>query len=223
MCVCTVEKVRKVFIAKVSKPSCMSAQQITEDEVYSALRKCMDPEIPVNIVELGLVYGVQVKPENNNVDIKMTMTTRGCPLHDTLVGDVKRYVGKISGIGNIDVQIVWDPPWSIEKMDPGAREKMGFGKPKLRFQVDYETYLPMKKGRLVKQDDGSLALLNDKEQGFMVNQAIVDFWETCDGTKTINQLTDQFAGKLALPREQVEQEVVQLVQQLLEGELLKAS
>jgi metal-sulfur cluster biosynthetic enzyme len=205
-------------------PSCMSAQQqVTENEVYSALRKCMDPEIPVNIVELGLVYGVQVKPENNNVDIRMTMTTRGCPLHDTLVSDVKRNVGKISGIGNIEVQIVWDPPWSIEKMDPAAREKMGFGKPKLRFQVDYEKYLPSKKGKLVKQDDGSLALLNDKEQGFMVNQAIVDFWDTCDGTKTINQLTDQFSGKLALPREQVEQEVVQLVQQLLEGELLKPS
>jgi len=205
-------------------PSCMSAQQqVTENEVYSALRKCMDPEIPVNIVELGLVYGVQVKPENNNVDIRMTMTTRGCPLHDTLVSDVKRNVGKISGIGNIEVQIVWDPPWSIEKMDPAAREKMGFGKPKLRFQVDYEKYLPSKKGKLVKQDDGSLALLNDKEQGFMVNQAIVDFWDSCDGTKTINQLTDQFSGKLALPREQVEQEVVQLVQQLLEGELLKPS
>jgi metal-sulfur cluster biosynthetic enzyme len=201
----------------------MSAQQITEDEVYSALRKCMDPEIPINIVELGLVYGVQVRAENNNVDIKMTMTTRGCPLHDTLVSDVKRYVGKINGIGNIDVQIVWDPPWSIEKMDPGAREKMGFGKPKLRFQVDYEKYHPSKKGRLIKQEDGSLALLNEKEQGFMVNQAILDFWDTCDGTKTINQLTDQFSGKLALPREQVEQEVVQLVQQLLEGELLKAS
>jgi metal-sulfur cluster biosynthetic enzyme len=201
----------------------MSAQQITEDEVYSALRKCMDPEIPINIVELGLVYGVQVRAENNNVDIKMTMTTRGCPLHDTLVSDVKRYVGKINGIGNIDVQIVWDPPWSIEKMDPGAREKMGFGKPKLRFQVDYEKYHPSKKGRLIKQEDGSLALLNEKEQGFMVNQAILDFWDTCDGTKTINQLTDQFSGKLALPREQVEQEVVQLVQQLLEGELLKPS
>jgi metal-sulfur cluster biosynthetic enzyme len=201
----------------------MSAQQVTEDEVYSALRKCMDPEIPINIVELGLVYGVQVRAENNNVDIKMTMTTRGCPLHDTLVSDVKRYVGKINGIGNIDVQIVWDPPWSIEKMDPGAREKMGFGKPKLRFQVDYEIYQPSKKGKLIKQEDGSLALLNEKEQGFMVNQAIVDFWDTCDGTKTINQLTDQFSGKLALPREQVEQEVVQLVQQLLEGELLKAS
>jgi metal-sulfur cluster biosynthetic enzyme len=200
----------------------MSAQQITEAEVYSALRKCMDPEIPVNIVDLGLVYGVQVK-DQRDVDITMTMTTRGCPLHDTLISDVKRYVGKINGVRNIDVQIVWDPPWSMEKMDPVARERLGFGKPKLRFQVDYEKYQPLKIGRLVKQDDGSLGLLNEKEQGFMVNQAIVDFWQTCDGKKTINELTDQFSAKLALPREQVEQEVVQLVQQLLEGGLLKPS
>jgi metal-sulfur cluster biosynthetic enzyme len=200
----------------------MSPPQVTEDQIYSALRKCMDPEIPVNIVELGLVYDVQVKPENNNVDINMTMTTRGCPLHDTLVSDVKRHVGRINGIGDIDVHIVWDPPWSIEKMDPVAREKMGFGKPKLRFQVDYEKYQPLKRGRLTKHEDGSLALLNEREQGFMVNHAIVDFWESCDGTKTINELTDQFSGKLALPREQVEQEVVQLVQQLLEGELLRS-
>ena len=198
----------------------MSAQQITEDEVYSALRKCMDPEIPVNIVELGLVYGVQVKPENNNVDIKMTMTTRGCPLHDTLVSDVKRYVGKISGIGDIDVQIVWDPPWSIEKMDPGAREKMGFGKPKLRFQVDYEKYQPLKKGRLAKQDDGSLSLLNDKEQGFMVNQAIIDFWKLCNGQRKITELVDAFAKITGLQRGQVEKEVTQLVQQLRDGGLV---
>jgi len=200
----------------------MSAQQITEAEVYSALRKCMDPEIPVNIVDLGLVYGVQVK-DKRDVDITMTMTTRGCPLHDTLIGDVKRYVGKINGVGNIDVQIGWDPPWSLEKMDPVARERLGFGKPKLRFQVDYEKYQPMKIGRLVKQDDGSLGLLNENEQGFMVNQAIVDFWQTCDGKKTINELTDQFSAKLSLPREQVEQEVIQLIQQLLEGGLLSPS
>ena len=83
----------------------MSTQQVTQDQVYSALRKCMDPEIPVNVVELGLIYGVNISQENN-VDIKMTMTTRGCPLHDTLVNDIKRYVKKINGIGNIDVEIV---------------------------------------------------------------------------------------------------------------------
>jgi metal-sulfur cluster biosynthetic enzyme len=197
----------------------MSAQSINTEQVYSALRKCMDPEIPVNVVDLGLIYGVQVNPENN-VDIKMTMTTRGCPLHDTLVSDVKRYVGRINGIGNINVEIVWDPPWNIEKMEPTTREKMGFGKPKLRFQVDYERYQPLKKGQVNKQDDGSLILINEKQQGFMINQAIVDFWYTCDGTKTINQLTDQFSTKLGMPRQQVEQEVVQLVQQLLEAELL---
>src|SRR5919197_1032997 len=138
----------------------MSAQNVTTEQVYSALRKCMDPEIPVNVVDLGLIYGVKVNHENN-VDIKMTMTTRGCPLHDTLVSDIRRYVKKINGVGNIDVEIVWDPPWSIEKMDPLIREKLGFGKPKLRFKVDYEKYQPLKEGQLTEQQDGSLILTNE--------------------------------------------------------------
>jgi metal-sulfur cluster biosynthetic enzyme len=150
------------------------------------------------------------------------MTTRGCPLHDTLVSDVKRYVGKVNGVGNVNVDIVWDPPWSLEKMNQDVREKIGFGKPKLRFQIDYEKSKPLKMGRFSKQDDESLILANDKDQGFMVNEAIVEFWNACDGTKTINQITDQFSAKLALPRQQVEQETVQLLQQLLEAELLKA-
>lgn len=199
----------------------MSQKTVTESQVYDALKKCMDPEIPVNVVDLGLIYGVKVD-SGKDVDIKMTMTTRGCPLHDTLVSDVKRYVGKINGIGNINVEIVWDPPWSLDKMNPEVREKLGFGKPKLRFQIDYEKSRPLKVGRFAKQEDGSMILANDKDQGFMVNEAIVEFWNTCDGTKTINQLTDQFSAKLGMPRQQVEQEVVQLVQQLLEAELLKA-
>ncbi|MGI0019439.1 MAG: PqqD family peptide modification chaperone [Nitrososphaera sp.] len=198
-----------------------AAQQVTEDQVYSALKKCMDPEIPVNVVDLGLIYGVKVD-QGKDVDIKMTMTTRGCPLHDTLVSDVKRYVGKISGIGNINVEIVWEPAWTLEKMNPAVRDQLGFGKPKLRFQIDYEKSMPLKIGRSTKQEDGSLILANDKDQGFMVNEAIIEFWKGCDGTKTINQLTDQFSAKLGMPRQQVEQEVVQLVQQLLEAELLKA-
>ena len=195
-------------------------KSISQEQVYSVLRKCMDPEIPVNIVDLGLIYGVNIN-DSNDVDIEMTMTTRGCPLHDTLVSDVKRYIGKIDGVGNINVSIVWDPPWNIERMEPSVREKLGFGKPKLRFQVDYEKYQPLVKGRLLTQEDGSLILENEKEQRFMVNQAIVDFWNSCDGTKTITQLADHFSAKLGLPRQQVEQEVVQLVQQLLESELLR--
>jgi len=195
-------------------------KNISQEQVYSVLRKCMDPEIPVNIVDLGLIYGVNIN-DSNDVDIEMTMTTRGCPLHDTLVSDVKRYIGKIDGVGNINVSIVWDPPWNMERMEPAVREKLGFGKPKLRFQVDYEKYQPLVKGRLITQEDGSLILENEKEQRFMVNQAIVDFWNSCDGTKTITQLADHFSAKLGLPRQQVEQEVVQLIQQLLESELLR--
>jgi metal-sulfur cluster biosynthetic enzyme len=194
-------------------------EKVTQEQVYSALRKCMDPEIPVNVVDLGLVYGIKVN-EENDVDIEMTMTTRGCPLHDTLVSDVKRYVSKISGVGGVNVSIVWDPPWNIDKIEPSVRDQLGFGKPKLRFQVDYEKYRPLAKGKLIEEKDGSLILKNEKDNGFMVNQAILDFWNSCDGTRTITELADHFSSKLALPRQQVEQEVVQLIQQLLESELL---
>ena len=135
--------------------------------------------------------------------------------------NLKRNLKRIDGIGSINVEIVWDPPWSIEKMNPAVREKLGYGKPSLRFQIDYDTYMPLKDGKLVKQEDGSISLINEKEQGFMVNENIVDFWDDCDGKKTVNDLADNFSSKLNLPRQQVEQEVVQLIQQLLEAELLK--
>ena len=148
----------------------MSANTIvTKDDVYSQLKKCMDPEIPVDIVDLGLVYGVKVQ-DNNNVDIKMTMTTRGCPLHDTLVNDVKRSVGKINGIGNINVEIVWEPKWTLDKMDPEARKRLGFEKSEekksLRFKIDYEKALPKKVGTNSKSEDGSLVLFNDNQKKF---------------------------------------------------------
>jgi metal-sulfur cluster biosynthetic enzyme len=198
----------------------MSNDLITKDKVYFQLKKCMDPEIPVNIVDLGLIYGVEIKKERD-VDIKMTMTTRGCPLHNTMVNDVKKSVGKINGIGNINVEIIWDPPWSIEKMDPKAREMLGFGKPKLRFKIDYEKAQPIKLGSFQKSEDGSLILVNKDEKSYMVNDAIVRFWESCDGTKTINELTDHFSEKLGIPRQQIEQEMIQLLEQLFDAELIK--
>jgi metal-sulfur cluster biosynthetic enzyme len=198
----------------------VNQHQVTKEQIFSELRKCMDPEVPVNVVDLGLIYGVNVS-DKNDIDIKMTMTTRGCPMHDTLVSDVKKNLNKINGVGSINVEIVWDPPWSIEKMNPAVRERLGYGKPSLRFQIDYNTFMPLKNGKILNQEDGSISLVNDKEQGFMVNENIINFWESCDGNKTINQLADSFSAKLNLPRQQVEQEVVQLIQQLLEAELLK--
>ena len=67
---------------------------ITIDQVRSSLKQCMDPEVPLSIVDMGLVYGIDIS-DNNDVNIKMTMTTKGCPLHDTMVDDVKRYARKI--------------------------------------------------------------------------------------------------------------------------------
>jgi len=194
--------------------------QVNEQVVMEALKQCMDPEVPLSVVDLGLIYGVDIN-DKNDVNIKMTMTTRGCPLHDTLVSDVKRYLGKVNGIGNINVEIVWDPPWSPDRMSTEAKEKI-YGKKSLRFSIDLEKSKPVKVGKAVQQQDGSLALLNDQNQGFMVNDQLIEFWKMCDGTKTITELVDSFATKLNMQRADVEKEVVELIQQMLEANLLKA-
>ena len=194
--------------------------QVTEDVVINALKQCMDPEVPLSVVDLGLIYGVSIN-DKNDVNIKMTMTTPGCPLHDTLVNDVKKYLGTVSGIGSINVEIVWDPPWSPDRMSPEAKEKI-YGKKSLRFSIDLEKSKLMKLGNVIQQQDGSLALVNDQNQGFMVNDALIEFWKMCDGTKTLNQLIDNFTAKLNMPRTDIEKEVVELVKQMLEANLLKA-
>ena len=194
---------------------------VTSKEVENSLKQCMDPEVPLNIVEMGLIYGITVK-ENNDVDIKMTMTTQGCPLHDTLVQDVTRYAKKVPGINNVNVEIVWDPPWSMDKMSEEAKAKiknMGAGM-NTPAPIDYDTALPQGIGNLVQQEDGSLVLANEHEQGFMVNQAIVDFWKSCNGQRKITELVDMFAKQTGLQRNQVEKEVMQLVHQLRDGGLV---
>jgi len=194
---------------------------VTEQQIRDSLKQCMDPEVPISIVDMGLIYGINIS-ENNDVGIKMTMTTQGCPLHETLVQDVTRYVKKVPGVNNVKVDIVWDPPWSLDKMTEEGRAKvksMGVvsGGPA---PIDYETAMPQGVGKLVKQEDGSMVLANEHDQGFMVNQAIVDFWKSCNGQRKITELVDIFAQQTGLQRNQVEKEVMQLVKQLTEGGLL---
>jgi metal-sulfur cluster biosynthetic enzyme len=179
----------------------------------------MDPEIPINVVDMGLIYGVNVS-DDNKVDVKMTMTTRGCPLHDTLVNDVKRYVNKVSGVSSVNVEIVWDPPWTPEKMSEEGKKLINYGKQKTITPINYETAMPQGIGSVVKQEDGSLLLMDEKQQGFLVNQAIVEFWQMCNGKRKITELVDMFSEKIGLQRNQVEKEVLQLVQQLRDGGLL---
>lgn len=196
---------------------------IKPEQIRSSLKQCMDPEIPINIVDMGLIYGIDVK-ENNDVNIKMTMTTQGCPLHETLVSDVTRYAKKVPGVNNVKVDIVWDPPWSIDKMSDEAKAMLkGMTGKNTPAPIDYETAMPQGIGSLIKQEDGSMVLANEHNQGFMVNQAIIDFWKSCNGKRKITELVDIFAQQTGLQRSQVEKEVTQLVKQLLDGGLLVIS
>jgi len=190
--------------------------QVTSQQILDSLKQCMDPEIPINIVDMGLIYGVKVN-DDNKVDVKMTMTTRGCPLHETLVSDVKRYVNKVPGVNGVDVEIVWEPVWTPEKMSEEGKKLINYGKQKTITPIDYETAMPQGVGSVVKQEDGALVLMNDHEQGFMVNQAIIDFWKLCNGQRKITELVDAFAQITGLQRGQVEKEVIQLIQQLRDG------
>ena len=193
---------------------------VTEEQVKTSLKQCMDPEVPLSIVDMGLIYGIDVT-ENNDVNIKMTMTTKGCPLHDTMVDDVTRYAKKVPGVNNVQVDIVWDPPWSMDKMSDDAKAKMkGFGNQSTPAPINYETALPQGVGKLVKQEDGSMMLANEHDQGFMVNQAIIDFWRSCNGERKVTELVALFAQQTGLQRSQIEKEVMQLLKQLNEGGLI---
>ena len=193
---------------------------ITIDQVRSSLKQCMDPEVPLSIVDMGLVYGIDIS-DNNDVNIKMTMTTKGCPLHDTMVDDVKRYTKKVPGVNNVNVDIVWEPPWSMDKMSDEAKALMkNMGAKATPAPINYETALPQGVGSQAKQDDGSMVLVNEHEQGIMVNQAIIDFWRSCNGKRKVTELVETFAQNTGLQRTQVEKEVIGLIQQLHDAGLL---
>ena len=193
---------------------------VNAEDVRSSLKQCMDPEVPLSIVDMGLIYGINVN-ENNDVDIKMTMTTQGCPLHETMVDDVKRYTKKVSGVNNVNVEIVWDPPWTMDKMSDEAKAMMKkMGSQNSPAPINYEIAMPQGVGNLVKQEDGSMVLANEHEQGFMVNDAIIEFWKSCNGKRKVTDLVEIFAQQTGLQRTQVEKEVIQLIKQLHEGGLL---
>jgi len=194
--------------------------RVSTEQIKNSLKQCMDPEVPLSIVDMGLIYGIDVS-DNNDVNIKMTMTTKGCPLHDTMVDDVTRYTKKVPGVNNVQVDIVWDPPWTMDKMSDEAKAKMkGFGNQSTPAPINYETALPQGVGKMVKQEDDSMMLVNEHEQGFMVNQAIIDFWKLCNGKRKVTDLVNLFAQQTGLQRSQVEKEVLQLIKQFHDGGLL---
>ena len=92
--------------------------------VVAALKEIFDPEIPVNIYELGLIYGVDITPEGS-VAITMTLTTPHCPVAESMPGEVELRVSAVPGVRDCEVNLVWDPPWDMAKMSDEARLELG--------------------------------------------------------------------------------------------------
>ncbi|RKD21706.1 FeS assembly SUF system protein [Ammoniphilus oxalaticus] len=93
------------------------------EQVYDQLRKVIDPELNINVVDLGLIY--DVKLDQGKLEIAMTLTTPGCPLHDSIVNGVKYAVSTVEGVEQVDVELVWSPPWTPDHMTEAGRRALG--------------------------------------------------------------------------------------------------
>jgi metal-sulfur cluster biosynthetic enzyme len=95
-----------------------------EDKVRNSLKKVLDPELRINIVDLGLVY--DVREEGGEVEVEMTLTSPGCPLAGVIDERIREVVGKVRGVKKITIEIIWDPPWTEEMMSDEAKAELGF-------------------------------------------------------------------------------------------------
>jgi metal-sulfur cluster biosynthetic enzyme len=110
----------------MSNPPAPAPSSVPSAEtVRKALRAVKDPELNLNIIDIGLVYDVEVS-EAGAVDVKMTLTSPGCPAGTEILDDVKRVVSDLDGVTGVEVELVWDPYWTPERMDPRVRAFLGF-------------------------------------------------------------------------------------------------
>jgi metal-sulfur cluster biosynthetic enzyme len=98
--------------------------QLTPDEVRRALRQVKDPEINLSVIDLGLVYDIEI--DEGDVDIKMTLTSPGCPSGPEMLADVDRVVRGLAGVTGVNVELVWEPYWTPERIDPKVRSFLGY-------------------------------------------------------------------------------------------------
>jgi probable FeS assembly SUF system protein SufT len=118
-------------IAPTAKPANSGApvtQELLEKEIWNQLRGCYDPEIPVNIVDLGLIYDCHLAPLDSSafrVDVKMTLTAPGCGMGPMLAQDVQNKLLGLEGVDDVAVELVWDPPWNQAMMTEAAKLQLG--------------------------------------------------------------------------------------------------
>jgi FeS assembly SUF system protein len=113
------------FTASAGEPLLAGSGPIAdEDDVVEALRGVYDPEIPVNLYDLGLIYDLKIA-EDGTVNIDMSLTAPACPVAGEMPGQVARAVAEVDGVGEVTVRLVWDPPWTPERMSEDARLVLG--------------------------------------------------------------------------------------------------
>jgi FeS assembly SUF system protein len=118
------EEETKVPTQEAESPSPDRAEPTLEAKIIEVIETCYDPEIPVNIYELGLIYGIDVA-DDGAVDIKMTLTSPACPAAGSLPPEVETKVGTVEGVSSVKVEVVWEPTWTPEKMTEAARLQLG--------------------------------------------------------------------------------------------------
>jgi probable FeS assembly SUF system protein SufT len=114
-------------LGKESLEAPVAASGDLAQQVWDVLKTCYDPEIPVNIVDLGLVYDMRISDEADakRVDVKMTLTAPGCGMGGSIAADARVKLLALPGVNEADVQIVWDPPWNPQMISPEGRERLG--------------------------------------------------------------------------------------------------
>ena len=103
---------------------------VNQDDIREAMKQVDDPELGINVVDLGLLYEVKVDEATGKVDLNMTLTSMGCPLTDQIIADVRKFVEPLDGVTSVDVNWVWDPPWGPDKMTDDGKlmmTVMGYG------------------------------------------------------------------------------------------------
>ena len=189
------------------------SEELSVNRVMDVLRNCYDPEIPVNIVDLGLVYGVTI--DNHNVKVRMTLTAMGCPASAYLSHQVKELIEKIPGVVNADVDIVWDPPWTPDRMSAAARERLHANEEQVSIEFDPASFKPSKKGHLVRNPDGTIVLINESNSRYLGNEDIASLWEKSDGEKTIDELTAETAAEKKVSPSEIRMQMLELITQLV--------
>lgn len=106
-------------------PAGEAAMTSIKDQAIGILMETYDPEIPVNIYELGLIYGVEADEEAGKVDITMTLTTPMCPVANSMPGEIQEKVAALDGVNDVTVDLVWEPPWDMSMLSDAAKLELG--------------------------------------------------------------------------------------------------